>query len=493
MQNLTQPTLLLKPFCQDGDKNQIPVQNDSLVDPQLADLTNGFPEITSKPPSQGGLPPERRDFNALGYLTTSYDWFYQAGGTFTFNQTISDSIGGYPLNARLWYVDNNGLASILRSTIENNTNNFLTDSSVIGEVGSGKPWVIDRFRGLSSQYNLFDTKWSDYELDDQSWLRADTFSWQDGTVYSDAYQHLSNEWNTWWQSHTVGDLQFDGDLAFAVMPDGHRICGGIASAVQEQEEYLTNLYNSKGVAWYYLIDTTNQRFKLPRTKWGFVGVRDDVGKYVAPGLPNITGYIGVEVDTGVVGGAFYKNSQNVSQTNGTGGNINIAQVTLDASRSSSIYGNSTTVQQCATQMYLYFYVGQFTQTATEQTAGLNTELFNSKVDLNAANLSTAGKSLISGLGMPSNSYIDLTLGANNSTYTAPSNGYFTWQVNSTATNQYFGMINQTSQWMQSLQWTPINGGGCHGFLPVRKGDIVLGAYTATNVVMFRFVYAEGEQ
>ena len=68
------------------------------------------------------------------------------------------------------------------------------------------------------------------------------------------------------------------------------------------------------------------------------------GTTVGAGLPNITGYIGVEVDTGKVGGAFYKNSSNVSKCNGTSGERNIAQVTLDASRSSSIYGKSSTVQ-----------------------------------------------------------------------------------------------------------------------------------------------------
>ena len=37
------------------------------------------------------------------------------------------------------------------------------------------------------------------------------------------------------------------------------------------------------------------------------------------------------------------------------------------------------------EKYLYFYVGAFTQTAIENTAGLNTELFNGKADLNLLN------------------------------------------------------------------------------------------------------------
>lgn len=132
MQSLTQPILLLKPFAESGDKNSIPVTNTDASNPQLADLTNGFPAITSEDPDDTGLPPERKDFNGLGYLTTTYDYFYQAGGTFTFNSTISTAIGGYPLNARLWYTDGNGGTVVLRSTKGNNTDNFVTTPSYIG-------------------------------------------------------------------------------------------------------------------------------------------------------------------------------------------------------------------------------------------------------------------------------------------------------------------------------------------------------------------------
>lgn len=139
MQTLTQPTLLLKPFAESGDKNALPDVNTDLSNPQKADLTNGFPQITGLKPAQGGLPPERKDFNALGYLTTTYDFFYQAGGTFTFDPTISTAIGGYPLGARLWYTDSNGVTMILRSTVQNNTDNF-NDGS---ETGIGTTWVPD--------------------------------------------------------------------------------------------------------------------------------------------------------------------------------------------------------------------------------------------------------------------------------------------------------------------------------------------------------------
>lgn len=132
MQTLTQPTLLLKPFAESGDKNTIPVTNSDASNPQLADLTNGFPEVTSLDPDDGGIPAERKDFNGLGYLTTTYDFFYQAGGTFTYDETIASAIGGYPLGARLWYDDGNGHTAILKSTKANNTDNFITTPSFIG-------------------------------------------------------------------------------------------------------------------------------------------------------------------------------------------------------------------------------------------------------------------------------------------------------------------------------------------------------------------------
>lgn len=138
MQTLTQPTLLLKPFALSGDKNTLPDVNTDSANPQLADLTNGFPEITGIDPDDGGIPAERKDFNGLGYLTTLYDYFYQAGGTFTWNSTIANAIGGYPLGARLWYTDSNGVTLILRSTKGNNLDDFTQDQSYIGT-----SWVKD--------------------------------------------------------------------------------------------------------------------------------------------------------------------------------------------------------------------------------------------------------------------------------------------------------------------------------------------------------------
>lgn len=241
---------------------------------------------------------------------------------------------------------------------------------VIGSSGSG-----------NSGNALLSFMWSDHQLNHPSWLRADTFSWQSGEVYHTVYEHLVDDFNsargediggvvsgTPNGSDTIGDIT----ISYYLAKDGHKVC------MPDQESKLIALYEATGVAWYYILDTANQRFKLPRTKWGFTGLRDTVGDYVAPGLPNITGYIAPNSNVSY-GGAFYQDGNESS--NGYGSNVRShARIRFDASRSSSIYGNSDTVQPSATEMYLYFFVGSFTQTAIEQTAGLNAELFNQKMD-----------------------------------------------------------------------------------------------------------------
>ena len=295
------------------------------------------------------------------------------------------------------------------------------------------------------KFPLFSFLWADHQLNDVSWLRADTFSWQSGDVYVAAYQHLVADfentaggmlyaWNngagsyvyTLSESPSVGDSVYDssgvldssnsiidvagggiyvgkdevssllytrdssrdtkipqtetiGDITitYYLSEDGHKIC------LPDQESNLVALYEATGVAWYYILDTTNRQFKLPRTKWGFTGIRNGVGGYVEAGLPNITGQSNVWGSNSESGAL----KTTITGTAGLGGSIYsvVGNIGLDASKSNAIYGNSTTVQPRATQMYLYFYVGNFAQSAIEQTAGITSEQLNNKADISLFN------------------------------------------------------------------------------------------------------------
>ena len=73
------------------------------------------------------------------------------------------------------------------------------------------------------------------------------------------------------------------------------------------------------------------------------GVKGDqvAGGTVEAGLPNITGYINAGGLAGSASGAFYDNN---TTWYGHDGGLTVAAHGFDASRSSSIYGKSTTVQ-----------------------------------------------------------------------------------------------------------------------------------------------------
>lgn len=178
-------------------------------------------------------------------------------------------------------------------------------------------------------------------------------------------------------------------ITYYVGADTHKI------VLSDQESTVLDIYNACGVAWYYIVDYTNIRFKLPRTKYGFTGLRDEVGKYVPETLPNIkgTGYDCVSLGNDTTYANETSSGALYAGNNRTAWNVRYASVgtddrsrlSFDASRSSSTYQDSAPVQQRATQMYLYFYVGNFTQTALENTAGLNADLFNGKADTDLNN------------------------------------------------------------------------------------------------------------
>lgn len=98
---------------------------------------------------------------------------------------------------------------------------------------------------------------------------------------------------------------------------------------------------------------------------------------------------------------------------------------------------------------------------------------------------------LSGLGMPSNKYIDLTLGASDSTYIAPANGLFL--LNKSTAGSSYQYINI---YINGVVRDKTVATAAHENVvsaSVKKGDIAKVSYVAggsTN--LFRFYYAEGE-
>ena len=95
----------------------------------------------------------------------------------------------------------------------------------------------------------------------------------------------------------------------------------------------------------------------------------------------------------------------------------------------------------------------------------------------------------SGLGMPSNKYIDLTLGASNTTYTAPANGWYV--VSKKGSSGHYVIFTNDNNGLQTVNVS--NGGSSIEYFPAKKGDVIRITYNLTGATdKFRFIYAEGE-
>ena len=107
------------------------------------------------------------------------------------------------------------------------------------------------------------------------------------------------------------------------------------------------------------------------------------------------------------------------------------------------------------------------------------------------NVSNAGRSILSSMSMPSNKYINLTLGASGNTYTAPANGWFNLMKMAASQAENIHMITSSTD---IISWGTTTNVNVSLLLPVSAGDIVKITYTATgDVALFRFIYAKGDQ
>ena len=98
--------------------------------------------------------------------------------------------------------------------------------------------------------------------------------------------------------------------------------------------------------------------------------------------------------------------------------------------------------------------------------------------------------------MPSDKYIDLTLGASGSTYTAPADGYYRLTMKQSAAEQYAYLASYTPNDEPILSTTSKTATGKDSlstWIAVHKGQKVKAVYNAPEKRVFRFIYAEGSK
>lgn len=223
---------------------------------------------------------------------------------------------------------------------------------------------------------------------------------------------------------------------------------------------------------------------------------------------NGMGYIGSTIwaDKGVKG--LIPNGRNV---NGSLNNIefvteNIITRTMsgDVTRDAVLGLNSNSIGRLYFNDYSYNYEDNYIRNATASAEwsyaiigtynDANGVISNFQPKLPFRAVDYNDKSEISGWGAPSGKYIDLTLGASETSYIAPANGYFYLDKMSTAAGQGFKFRGNDNvignKFIAPAASQPIE--GCS--MLTLKGEKVTLWYTLGGTTrQFRFYYAEGDK
>ena len=334
MQSMNLPQVLGGYIAEMGIKNTIP-QN--ATGTYLASVSEGFPEITQKPIANGGIPPAGGDLNGMLNLLSQFYFFTQNGGVYTFSEDVSTAIGGYPKGAVLWYQSQDGANIQVVSNIEDNTNNFVDDPSLIGD--SDKPWsYVDTKMSNLPVGALIP---SEYPLGIAGLEPLNDPTEPNGKLLSNVDTLYPDFWNICVENKTKS---VNGDTLYDRFN-------------KTQAEYTTEL-SSKGFCGFYVVDEVNKTIRLPYYGTAFLQSCNGIDIDREAGLPNITGSFNPAGNpTGAydLSGAFYAGT---TKRHSNDGSANDARtIYFDASRSSSVYGNSTTVQPKAVMVYYYVVCG----------------------------------------------------------------------------------------------------------------------------------------
>lgn len=339
--------------------------------------------------------------------------------------------------------DNSQLATLMSSLLSAKQNTLVAGTGItIDENG-----VISAQASTPANIPLFFCTWLDSLPFNVSWVNANNYSWLYGSTYVGAYNRLKSQLNPV-GTFSAGDTYYvcnfsDGSMqTTTVLIGGATVaqleawcsaqgytysgatieefkCYKTVSASSEEIEgitityYQTNdgkkivtsdaeianaelIYNATGVQWYYILDTTNQRFKLPRinpTKKDLITLMRGKGNGMTLGLTNGTADYGLSIyKAGSAGKPFAAYSGTFgssvgSATIGSVGGIKSYGVTTDPTKSGIVIDPNDSDTVFAGSKYLYFYLGSADVEEIAEIAGIKAETINNKADLDLSNVS----------------------------------------------------------------------------------------------------------
>ena len=392
------------------------------------------------------------------------------------------------------YGTNVGTSNLLSASVQNQSIGVTTDPTKSGleatlnqtklkmryfiQIATGSETeanIVNTLENVNG-FTLLESKYSDKPLYNESWLLSNN-QWNPSGVYITAYEGLQVEHNTEIEAGTT-----------VTLPSGISYTKRGLSVKLSTETYTD---------YDFVLNTADETFRLPlldgsenlvSDRFQDLELKASGSEYTAPanGWYSIAA-LGRQVrlwnsKVGNSGGAYTADFANMVSVPVKKGDTVILQYETCSISASWCYFRFTYAQGNGS---LYFYVGDIDQNHGIVNMG--------RIGEQLATLATKTDMLqASGAGMPSNRYIDLTLGASGSTYTAPANGWFFVQKKAGAAYKYISLYCSTTSIFDERQSVDIEAvlSPC---IPVKSGDVVKCTYNATGTTeRCRFIFAQGE-
>ncbi len=212
MKTFPEVPVMLRPFCQYGDKAADFPSDMELRNATGVSYENGIPIQYSVPKDSGGSPITRQLMNRLMYNATVGTFMHEVGYPVTFDANLSAKIGGYPLGANLkwvrlvrldrlpmpndWKFPAGGIPKIVdldspkvgdvASTLDYvkdlNPNNTLNDTSdkcgalyvYVGPASDGREytWAQVEIESVATVVSMVENNTSDFRTDGPTWKSA---------------------------------------------------------------------------------------------------------------------------------------------------------------------------------------------------------------------------------------------------------------------------------------------------------------------------------
>lgn len=246
---------------------------------------------------------------------------------------------------------------------EQNQQYYLPQGTVSGMISQNKEGLEEleaKIEQVKAQigFTLFDTKITDHVLsgnDGVGWALQGSLV---TNIYTDAVSNIAS-------AYASGTATNYREINCKRATDG-RYIADIA-----QKEAIDELFENTGIADFYILDSANNQFYLPKSKW-FMQLAvdtDTLNQYNKSALPNITGTFNADqlYNAGGYGnGAFQNGGATSYPTPNSSSDASQGGFNFNASRSSSVYKTGQKyVQPPSSNKLLYYKVGD---TLTNDTA-----------------------------------------------------------------------------------------------------------------------------